>query len=119
MAHAEHDAPPAPQEPFDSEANGSHAPLAVQQPFGHDVASQTHWPLTLHSSPGAHAMHTTPPAPHEAFVSPDSASHVPPLQHPAHDAPPQEHDPFVHAWPVAQALHAAPPVPHSELTCEE
>jgi hypothetical protein len=48
--HAPHVAPAAPQEPFDSAEYASHVPLDVQQPIGHEVASQTHWPLlVLHS----------------------------------------------------------------------
>ncbi len=93
----------------------------LQQPFGHEVASQTHWPvLVLHSWPVAHAAHAAPPAPHEVFDSLESGSHVvPPLQQPAHEPPPHEHVPFEHESPVPHALHAAPPVPHEELDWEE
>jgi hypothetical protein len=36
----------------------------LQQPFGHDVASQVHTPALLHS-PDAHNAHAAPAAPHE------------------------------------------------------
>jgi hypothetical protein len=106
-------APAVPQEPLDSAEYASHTPLEVQQPAGHEVASQTHWPLALHSWPAGHAAHARPPLPHEEFVSLDSASHAPPpVQQPAHDPPPQVHDPFEHASPEPHALHAPPLVPH-------
>jgi hypothetical protein len=45
--------------------------VPLQHPFGHEVASQTHWPvLVLHSWPAAHAAHVAPAAPHDAFDSP-------------------------------------------------
>jgi len=44
--------------------------------------------------------------------SPDSSSHVPPLQQPAHEPPPQLHVPLEHESPVLHALQAAPPAPH-------
>ena len=47
--HAPQEAPPAPQEAFDSEEYAWHTPPDVQQPAGHEVASQTHWPAELHS----------------------------------------------------------------------
>jgi hypothetical protein len=44
--------------------------LPLQQPFGHDVASQTHCPLPLlHSWPDAHVEHVTPEAPHDVLDS--------------------------------------------------
>lgn len=50
VAHAVHRAPAVPQDALVSDPNGTQVPLAVQQPFGHDVASQTHWPVSvLHS----------------------------------------------------------------------
>jgi hypothetical protein len=58
-----HAAPPLPHEVDDWAEYGSHVPLVVQQPCGHDVASQTHLPA-LHSCPDGHAEHATPPVPH-------------------------------------------------------
>jgi len=111
-AHAPHAAPPVPHWVPDSDEYGTQT-LPLQQPPGHEVASHTHAPVALlHSSPALHALHDEPPAPHDAFDSLASASHVVPLQHPAHDEPPQVQVPAVHAWPVEHALHAAPPVPH-------
>jgi hypothetical protein len=43
--------------------------LLSQQPFGHDVASQTHTPLPLHSWPVAHPEQDAAPVPHEMFDS--------------------------------------------------
>lgn len=59
--------------------------LPVQQPVGHDVALQTHWPPTQ-SCPGSHA----PPVPQ---------THWPPR----HVSP---------RWLVAQSKHTTPLVPH-------
>ena len=92
--------------------------LPLQQPFGHELASQTHAPAPLHSCPVAHAAQAAPPAPQDELDSFESASHDPPLQHPPHDVPPQLHAPLAQAWPEEHALHAAPPVPHSEAFCE-
>jgi hypothetical protein len=94
--------------------------LPLQQPLGHEVASQTQWPLLLlHSWPLAHAVQEAPPAPHAALLSDEYARHVAPLQHPVeHDPPPQVQDPLVQASPVLQAPQAAPPVPHCEVDCE-
>jgi len=119
VAHALHAAPPAPHEFFDSEAYGTHVPLAVQQPFGQEAASQTHWPVvTSHSCPEGHAAHAAPPAPHDVLDSLDRASHVPAaVQQPEHDPPPHEQVPLEHE-PVEHTLHVAPPVPHCEPDCE-
>ena len=44
--------------------------LPLQQPFGHEVASQTHWPLVLlHSCPVAHPVQVAPVVPHDVFDS--------------------------------------------------
>jgi hypothetical protein len=112
-AHAAHAAPPVPHELVDSDAYGSHVPFAVQQPFGHEVASHAHCPLAVHSRPIAHALHVAPAAPHDVLDSPASASHVLLMvQQPGHDVPPQAHAPPEHPSPVPHVLHAAPPVPH-------
>jgi hypothetical protein len=119
--HEAHVAPPVPHEPFDSDAYASHVPLLppLQQPFGHDVPSQTHCPLpVLHSRPDPHDLHDAPPEPHDEFTSLPSGTHVAPLQQPAHDPPPQLQVPLVHACPLPHSLQAAPPVPHTEVDCE-
>jgi hypothetical protein len=110
-------APPVPHEAFDSDAHGTHV-FPRQQPFGHEVASQTHWPVPLHSWPDVHAPQVAPPAPHEALVSLCSGSHAVPLQHPAQDAPPHVHAPLEHDCPEPHGLHETPPVPHSLADCE-
>jgi hypothetical protein len=38
---------------------------SLQQPSGHDVASQVHAPALLHSCPDAHNAHAAPAVPHE------------------------------------------------------
>ena len=94
--------------------------LPLQQPPGHEVASQTHCPVVLlHSWPVAHAAQLAPPAPHDEFDSLESASHVAlPLQQPEHDPPPHVHVPLEHASPLPHALQVAPLVPHSLDVCE-
>jgi len=64
-------APAVPQELSFSDAHGSHVPLGppLQQPFGHDVASHTHWPVALHSVPDGHGAHAAPALPHELMFS--------------------------------------------------
>ena len=117
--HAAHAAPATPQDMFDSAAYGSHLPVEAQQPFGHETASHTHWPVPLHSVPARHALHMTPTAPHDAFDSLASGSHAPaPVQHPVHDEPPHEHAPPEQASPVPHAPQATPPVPHSVPDCD-
>ncbi len=73
LAHGAHAAPPAPHCEEDSDPYGTHV-LPLQQPVGHEVASQTHWPalapVLLHSCPEAHGPQAAPPVPH---VVPDSA----------------------------------------------
>jgi hypothetical protein len=95
--HAEHAAPPVPHDEFDSEPYGTQV-FPLQQPFGHEVASQTHDPLVvLHSWPDEQAAHAAPPEPHEVFDSLESGSHVvPPLQQPAHEVPLHEQEPLEH-----------------------
>jgi hypothetical protein len=114
-----HAAPPVPQFVVDCDVFGRHAPVAVQQPFGHEVASQTHWPaLVLHSVPSAQGTHPVPREPHEAFDSPPSDWQVPPLQQPSQILPPHVHAPPAHDSPTAHAEHAAPPPPHSDAVCD-
>lgn len=111
-------APPVPQDVADWPEYGTQTP-PLQQPLGHEVASQTHCPVVLlHSWPVGHIAQVAPFEPHDVFDSPDSGSHVLPLQQPAQDPPPpQLHTPFVHASPLPHPAHAAPPVPHSVCDC--
>jgi hypothetical protein len=109
----------------------------LQQPFGHDVASQTHTP-PLHRFPegqaplaphvhcplvqalvvlGSHAAHVPPPVPHDPVLCAPVASQVPvvpPTQQPvAQVLPSQEQVPLVVSQsPFAHVPQAAPPVPH-------
>ena len=85
----------------------------LQQPFGHDVASQTHLPCAPHSWPEAHATQAAPASPHDIVLDvmhwPVAVQH-PPAQPPF---PSQEHACPVHACPVAHMAHATPPDPHA------
>jgi hypothetical protein len=108
-------APAVPHEVLLSFAHASHVPVGppLQQPFGHEVASHTHWPVAvLHSVPEGHAAQFAPLEPQEPLFSLPRASQVVPVQQPAHAPPPQVHAPIEHAWPPPHGLHAAPPVPH-------
>jgi hypothetical protein len=107
-----------PQELLDSDAYGSQAPAAVQQPIGHDVALHTHCPEdVLHVCPEGQATHVTPLLPQDELDSIDSLSQLPPpppgVQQPLHPVKPQEHVPLLQFWNEPHAPHAAPPVPHS------
>jgi hypothetical protein len=95
VSHATHAAPPVPQALLE----GLVQVLPTQQPVGHDVVSQTHFPdehrcPTVHSAPppqlqtpfthesasvGSQAMHVAPPVPQLASVG---AWQVPPMQQP-------------------------------------
>jgi hypothetical protein len=118
---AAHAAPLVPHELLDSEANGSHAPLAVQQPFGHEVALQTHCP-PLHAWPVAHPVQAAPPVPHDPLDWDANDSHVPlAVQQPlGHEVASQAHCPVVvlHSRPDPHATQAAPPAPHEALDSE-
>ncbi len=98
--------------------------LPLQQPLGHDFASQTHRPVVVsHSWPLPHAAHAAPADPQEVLLSDAYASHVPvapPLQQPlGHVSASQAQVPvLVSHSPLVQAEHAAPPVPHCELPCD-
>jgi len=120
--HVPYAAPPVPHDVLDSDAYRTHVPVGppLQQPFGHEVESQTHCPVPLHSCPAGHAAHAAPPAPHEVLDSPlVGSSHVSlAVQHPGHDVPAHEQAPAEHEEPLRHALHAAPPVPHSAVDWE-
>ncbi len=115
FVHDEHAAPPVPHIEADCEVYATHVE-PLQQPFGHEVALQTHWPVVvLHIWPVPHAAHATPPVPHDVFVSDAYGSQVLPLQQPfGHEVASQTHCPvfLLHSWPVAHAAHAAPAAPH-------
>jgi hypothetical protein len=119
-AHVVHIAPPMPHAAPDCIPGATHTPSVEQHPLGHVLALHTQWPeLVSHSWPEAHAAHSVPPAPHDAFDSLDSASHVPPdVQQPLHAEPPQVHAPPEQLPPVAHGAHTAPPLPHDEGDCE-
>ena len=100
-----------PQLEADWVAYAMHAPLAEQQPFGHDAAVQAQAPVALHACPCAHATHAAPWLPHVASVA---VAHTPAaVQQPAHEPPPHAQTPLLHACPCAHATHAAPPRPHA------
>ena len=72
-----HAAPPAPHCEGDSEEKGTHV-LPLQQPLGHELALQTHWPVVvLHVWPALQAPHAAPAAPQELLDSEAYASQVP------------------------------------------
>lgn len=120
-AHAAQPTPPVPHSLLFSLAHGTHA-LPLQQPSGHEVGSQTHWPVVvLHSWPVTHVVQVEPAGPHSALVSLPSATHRLPSQHPpGHVDASQMHWPEVaslevsQACPVVHAAQPAPPIPHSE-----
>jgi hypothetical protein len=99
--------------------------LPLQQPLGHEVASQTHWPVVLlHSWPLAQAAHVAPLVPQDGFDSEAYASHVPvvpPLQQPlgqvlaSHEQTPV----VVSHRPFAQDAQAAPFFPQRDDDSEE
>jgi hypothetical protein len=67
--HALHCAPAVPHWPDDCAAYRTHVP-PLQQPVGHEVASQTHCPVALlHSWPVAHDPQVAPSVPHEPVDS--------------------------------------------------
>jgi hypothetical protein len=90
--------------------------LPLQQPFGHDVASHTHWPVLLpHSWPELHAAQLAPPVPHEPFDSDAYGTHVLPLQQPfGQDVASHTQRPalVLHSWPEVHVVQLAPPTPH-------
>jgi hypothetical protein len=49
LTHGAQAAPALPHLVASCDVNATHAPVASQQPFGHDLASHTHRPLALHS----------------------------------------------------------------------
>ena len=123
-------APPLPQTP--SVVAGEVHVAPVQQPSGHDAASQTQtppehsWPV-VHATPlphaqspvaeqwsacvAAHAMQRSPPKPH---ADSERGSHVGPEQQPVgHVAAHPLHVPRVQLSPAGQLWHDAPPLPQA------
>jgi hypothetical protein len=98
--------------------------LPLQQPFGHEVASQMHWPLALHACPVAHPPQVAPELPQEVPDCDAYSSHAPvapPTQQPlGHVVASQEQVPFVVSHtPFVHEAQAAPAAPHWALDSEE
>jgi type IV secretory pathway VirB10-like protein len=108
-----------------------HTLVVLQQPLGHEVASQTHCPPT-HLCPSAHAAplpHWQPPATQVSAFIASQALHGPPLapqlategvaqvvplQQPLGQLVAQlEQAPFTQVSPAGQAMHAPPLVPQA------
>ena len=93
--------------------------LPLQQPLGHDAASQMHRPVVaLHAWPEAHAPQVAPAVPHERVDSEAYGSQVPvapPLQQPfGQVVASHAQRPVVPSQrPFAHGAHAAPPAPQS------
>lgn len=120
--HIAHAAPAVPHVDGDSDAHGTHVPVGppLQQPLGHEFASQTQpcadW---LHSRFWPHPLQVAPPVPHDVLVWEAYGSHVPvgpPLQHPpGHEVASQTHpcDDLLHSVPVAHVVQLDPLAPHA------
>lgn len=126
LSHGAQAVPGAPQERSE---RVSHV-LPLQQPCGHDVASQTHCPACEQCRPGEHespAPHLQDPSDPQLFdtvgshakqVDPalphmvtDRGSHAAPLQHPlGHEVPSHTHCPPTQRCPGAHAV--CPPHVH-------
>ena len=91
-----------------------HWPLESQQPFGHDVALQTHLPLPSQAWPVAQAVHAPPPAPQVAV--PGVRHWLLASQQPfGHDVALQTQAPCaLQAWFCAHATHWPPLAPQAE-----
>jgi hypothetical protein len=88
-----------------------HLPLASQQPFGQELALQTHLP-PLQVWPLAHAPQLAPPVPQVPMLCALCTTQVVPLQQPLPQEPAlQTHCPPLQAWPLPQAAQAAPLLP--------
>jgi hypothetical protein len=114
-------APPFPHTAFDWLAYGVQTPVLVQQPFGHELASQTQAP-PLQCWPEAQDAQTFPEVPQAGGVCvlcvlPDKQVPVVLVQQPlGQEFASHTHMPdALHSWPPLQALHAVPPTPHVEV----
>lgn len=91
--------------------------MPLQQPVGHELASQTHLPdVVSHSCPARQALQELPPVPHEVGVWEPYASQdpvAPPLQQPFGQVlSSQVQVPTVMSQTaLGHAPQAAPPVP--------
>ena len=104
--------------------------MPAQQPFGHDVPSQTQtpplqrWPAPQggplapqaqvpfgrqRSAFAPQVVHAPPPVPQ--LPTPAVRQLVPEQQPLAHDTPSQTQAPLTQCWPAA---HGAPPLPHTQ-----
>jgi hypothetical protein len=118
--HGEQVAPAVPQDVPDCEPHGSHVPVGppLQQPLGHEVASQMQLPLVLSQSRlEPHAPQVAPAVPHDCADSDAQGSQVPegpPLQQPlGHEVASHTQLPVeLHSVPDGHALHATPALPH-------
>jgi hypothetical protein len=128
-SHAPHDPPGAAQVMSD---RGVHI-VPLQQPLGHEVASQTH-ELSAQCSPAlqgalppqrqtplaeqlsaalaSQATHVDPPAPH---VATELCLQAVPSQHPEQDVASHTQRPPMHLWPLEQAAWP----PHVQSPCPE
>jgi len=97
--------------------------LPLQQPLGHEVASQTHCPVVMvHRWPDAHVPHAMPPVPHEEFDWAGYGSHkpvAPPLQQPFGQLLSlHSHRPLaVSQRPLGHDAHATPASPQAVADC--
>ena len=124
----------APSEP-QVEAVGAWQSVPVQQPIGHEAASQTHAPATQacpapHCGPdphvqlpvlqpsafvAAHDAQVAPPVPHTVSVVAGDVQVAPTQQPSGQDDALQTHTPPEHSWPVPQAA----PLPHEQAPVVE
>jgi hypothetical protein len=111
---AAHVAPAMPHWLFDWLPYATHV-VPLQQPFGHDVALQTHAPALEQVVPLGQAAHAPPLMPHVCADPGEWHCLLLSQQPPAHDEALQAHAPFTQVWPVAQAVQLAPPVPQVAL----
>ena len=93
-----------------------HWPFLSQQPFGQELASQTHCPCVLHSCWLPQAVQVPPLAPQVVF---EEVTHAPFEQQPPQLVPPQLQAPPLQVWPDAQVPHAAPFEPQALVFCAE
>jgi len=85
FTHAAHAPPPVPHWADVCEENGTHPPVALQQPLGQDVGLHRHCPLLVsHATPAAHAAQAAPPMPHSFDDCEACETHWPfAVQHPS------------------------------------
>jgi hypothetical protein len=91
--------------------------LPLQQPLGHEVASQTHLPvLALHSWPDPQAAQATPALPQLALTSVVMQLPLGSQQPLGHEVASQTHLPWeLHSWLAGHVAHVAPLDPHAAL----